>query len=116
MDLAKTPFILQKRVDLVPERIASLLKQGKRQDAVQAVIKLYELLAKRTEKGFTDERQCFSINYGFCGNEALQIDIGRLVYKKEMPERELERLSNNLQEWVFKHFPEIGEECKEKLL
>ena len=109
--LDKVPFIIQAKGELVPQRLASLLKRGELQDAKQALLTLQEMLETRTRKGITDTRQCFGINFAFSGERAIQIDVGKIAYDPALtdaPEAEIQRVRTNLQNWTQKHFPELA--------
>ena len=110
IDLDHSAFVLQRKVMLVPQYIDSLLSSGDIEGAKDAVLALKMLLVERTVKGFTDEKQVFSQNYGFSGNIPIQLDIGkirRLVSGEE--QKELARICINLKNWVSEHYPVLSD-------
>lgn len=119
IELDGLPFLIQKKGELVPRKIASLIKNNGSTAAVTALVNLHELLVKRARKGITDPRQCFSINYAFCGSSPLQIDVGRIVKEAAIaaaPQAEIDRVTTNLKTWTQRHFPELSPELETALL
>lgn len=111
LELDKLPFIVQTKGELVPSRLASHIKRGDIQAAKHALTTLRQMLEARARKGITDERQCFGINFAFCGERALQIDVGKIAYDQKLtrsPDAEIQRVRANLQNWTQKHFPELA--------
>lgn len=118
LNLDEIPFILQEKGELVPKKITTLLHSGKRDEAVQTLLNLQKMLAARVRKGFSDARQCFSINYAFAGDKPLQIDVGRIVEDPQLlysPQKEVVRVSANLVSWVKRHFPDLAPDLESQL-
>ncbi len=119
IELDGLPFLIQKKGELVPKKIASLIENSGSPAAITALIDLHDLLVKRAKKGITDPRQCFSINYAFCGSAPLQIDVGRIVKEAAIasaPQDEIDRVTANLKAWVGRHFPELSSDFEASLL
>ncbi len=115
IDLDQLPFLVQKKGELVPKKISALLQTGGHAAAITALASLHQLLVKRAKRGITDPRQCFSINYAFCGKDPLQIDVGRITKELTIiaaPQTEIERVTANLKAWVGRHFPELRAELE----
>ncbi|MBI2743744.1 MAG: hypothetical protein HYX48_07505 [Chlamydiales bacterium] len=118
IDLDQVPFLLQEKGDLVPDRIAYLCKTSGDQSAIDALLDLHKMLVGRAEKGFTDPRQCFSVNFAFAGKNPLQIDVGKIVKKEELlldSTEEIARVTANLQDWIERHNPELAAPFQESL-
>ncbi len=107
LDLSHVPFVVQEKGELVPDRISRLLQEGKQEEAHRDLVSLSKLLHMRTAKGFTDPRQCFSINFAFVGAKPIQIDPGKLMPVESA--EEYEKIQLNLAKWVSKHFPALQE-------
>lgn len=110
INLNELPFILQKKGELVPDRINSLLKNEGPEAAAKALQNISEMLSRRTKKGFTDARQCLSVNYAFAGELPMQIDVGKIVKEPKLlshPEEEIERIHANVEAWTARHFPQL---------
>lgn len=104
--LEKTPFVLQKRAELVPERLRRLMKENDEEGLEQMKQALETLFARRIEEGITDRIQSLCNNYGFVGERAIQIDFGRIRYEPEMEKREERaRIMNGLNEWLTQNVP-----------
>ncbi len=103
--LEKSPFVLQKRAELVPQRLQRLARKGDQQGLERSKKALETLFTRRIEEHITDRIQTLSNNYGFVGERAIQIDFGRIRYEPEMEKRaEYERIMNNLNQWLAQHF------------
>lgn len=86
LDLAHTPFVLQRKAELIYTRLLRHLKKGDEEALHQDREKILELVAKRCRKGIVDSDSGVSANYGFVGTQAVQIDIGELSRKELTPE------------------------------
>lgn len=101
------PFLIQKKVVLTKEYLHSLPNDAARK---KAVCEIETLLTRRLEKGFTDPKQNFGINFGFAADRALQIDLGKIRrISPEEKEKEREKLKENLRYWLSKYFPKIAD-------
>lgn len=110
LPLEKTPFVLQKKAILVPAYLQKLLEQGEIEKAHLALHRLETLLAKRARLGITDRIQTMHNNYGFVGDQPIQLDVGRIHLSEEIqadPKQEKERLQHNLHVWVAAQFPQL---------
>ncbi len=97
--LKKTPFILQKKAELVSKRLSQLLELGKTEEAKAHIQTLRSFFMERAKKGITDRIQTIHNNYGFIGNQPIQIDVGRIRYDekiKHSPDIELKRILKGL--------------------
>lgn len=80
--LKDTPYILQKKAELIYSRFQRRLKQGdlkKLQEEQHAVL---QLIDRRTQKGIADDDSGVSQNFGFVGDQPVQIDFGELYHKE----------------------------------
>lgn len=115
LNLDDLAFVLQRKVDLFSYRLHALLKNRELSLAKDALDQVYRLIATCSKKGFIDEDQVISSNYGFLDGRAVHFDIGRLVKDESIrePERyaqELERIRQHLFSWVIRHYPELESE------
>lgn len=110
IELDQVPFVVQRKVQLAPDRIQQLLFKNDLEGATQAIRALKDLFAARTAKGFTDERQVFSKNYGFIDGQAVQIDIGKITkIDPSQYSEEFSRICLNLNQWIGRHYEELKE-------
>lgn len=80
IDLDDVEFIVQKRADLVANHLNKLLSQNEMAKAEEAIRSIYELILLRCKKGIYDEDAKIHRNFGFIGNQAVLLDVGRLKY------------------------------------
>ncbi len=95
IDLAKHPFILQKKAVLTPDYFR---KNPQKKEA--ATLALKEFFISRLEKGFNDPRQSLSINFGFIDDKPVQIDVGKIEPFTGDPSAELEKIHAHIDAWV----------------
>lgn len=99
--LANTPFVLQKKADLVPVHLNHLLQENRFEEAKEGIVLIQKLLEKRIQLGITDRIQTMENNYGFVDGKPIQIDVGRIRWNKELDKAaEKERILCNFQAWV----------------
>lgn len=101
VDLAKASFVLQKKADLVLEKLEQAASEEEKRSLL---FSLEELFKKRARNGFIDIERSFMIeaNYGFLGSEPIQFDVGNIVYlqeQKESPELEIQKNHGLLHAW-----------------
>ena len=82
IDLSHTPFVLQKKAELIYTRLLRHLKNGDKEPLIRDREKILTLIARRCFKGIVDSDSGVSANYGFIDNKAVQIDIGELSCKE----------------------------------
>ncbi len=78
IDLKSSPFVLQRKGDLVLGELNRLLKEGKTEVLKKRFVQLYDLFSSRAQKGFSDPFQMLEKNYVFIEARAVQIDLGRM--------------------------------------
>lgn len=96
INLASAPFVLQKRAELIYTHLRKHLEKGDREAFQEDREKILELVARRCRKGVVDSDSGVSANYGFIGEEAVQIDIGELS-KQEMSSAEISQAVQRIQ-------------------
>ena len=111
VDLDSARFCLQKRAVPLEKHFARLHKEHQAEEARKSIDSLIDLILSRCQKGFAD-RDAFNKNFGFIGNQAIEIDTGSFhkdirmrqpwLYKQELFYATLE-----LQSWLKKHYPEM---------
>lgn len=102
VDLDRASFVLQHKAQLVGEKLASLKTKKEKK---QALLSLKRFFEERAKAGFIDNENSFMItsNYGFLGDEPIQLDLGSIKYSEELessPKTEISRLQNLLRHWV----------------
>ena len=105
INLDRTPFVLQKKAELIYTRFLRHLKNGDIQTLYQEREKILFLVARRCCKGIVDSDSGVSANYGFVDDKAVQIDIGELSCKEAIPEeisQEVQRIHNKIDQQLKK--------------
>lgn len=104
VSLTRTPFVLQKKAELVMDRLTRLRQQKKTKEAHAQIEALRQLFIRRTKMGITDRIQTLHNNYGFVGDQPIQIDVGRIRYDekiKQFPDAECQRILQNLDAQLY---------------
>jgi len=105
-------FILQKKGQLVYDRITALMQKGDRECALRALNTLLKHVVAQCKKGFIDKDDEINPNYGFIGDQVIHFDVGRVVRDETAQnpsyyQREILRVGNKLEEWLGSHYPEL---------
>lgn len=113
-------FLVQKRATLAYIALDKWIDEGKIDDAKEALTKLVQLLAIRSNKGIQDKDPDLNTNFGFIGTTPIQFDIGRFKSRKvpaDLPAnyRELIRITDNLHQHLMRKAPELDEHLKQEL-
>lgn len=113
MDLSQFPFVLQKKVELIPEFLDKKLSEGDLKGAREAIDLLHDYFVKRIGMGYIDNPMVFAKNYGFLDGLPVQIDIGRFEKPDQVDtEKEQEKVFKRLAKYVRKHYPELGSKSR----
>jgi hypothetical protein len=105
LDLDQFDFVLQEKAEIVPKRIHTLMHEGKVDEAKAALSSILQMIGQRTHKGVIDRYPNLLKNFGFIGNRAVELDIGRF-YPGTVQEG-LERLKVEFKEWLS-CYPELA--------
>lgn len=116
LDLNKTPFLLQKKADL----LFSYLESHK--DETKNVIdSLFSCIQYRNQRGIINNDPLIHRNFGILNGEVIEIDVGSFVsnpYLKKsfFSKREFFFETLKLKEWILENRPEYSEYFDQKLL
>ncbi|WP_420422645.1 hypothetical protein [Simkania sp.] len=104
-------FLIQKKAQVGYKRLDTLFSLGKREDALESIASLLTVITRRMEKGYFDKDLQFFKNFGFIGNQAIEIDIGELrpLEKRQSATEmraELTEVSHQLLDWTVSHHPD----------
>ncbi|MCI0382112.1 MAG: hypothetical protein L0207_03555 [Chlamydiae bacterium] len=105
-------FAVQRKAELVYDRIDRLMREGDLSQAKESIEKVIYLLLARCKKGYHDRDPNIRTNCGFVERQVIKIDIGRLSKKEEMkkPEnyrREIIRIAAPFYQWLQKNHPSL---------
>ncbi len=108
LDLNQTPFILQKRATPIYKQLRAWIQAGEISLAKEGIANLIDLLKKRISLNLKDDDVHFYSNFGFLGQEAIQLDPGHFTQGTyPNPDLELEQITQELTHWCKKHAPEL---------
>lgn len=112
LDLNQHGFVLQKKADLAYPFLSNCAKQQDFTKALEAFHSLFSLLTHKMKMGIADHDPLIRTNFGFCGNKAVQIDLGPLSYDdrlkaEEIQREELKKITLSLQHWLEEKHPEL---------
>ncbi len=92
-------FVIQEKAELIFDRLSRLKDEQELSKAIDAV---RALIQRRIDMGYADRDKAVSNNFGFVGDRAIQLDIGRL-YKKHLKkghgEHQLEHVMHRIEQW-----------------
>lgn len=112
-DLDSKEFLVQKRVILAYDAIDELMKLGKVEESKQKIDALLALIMQRYQKGFYDDDAFINKNYGFVGDEAILLDVGRFqkrddISKPEVYKNDLRLITDRFKLWLDAHHPALS--------
>ena len=121
IDLDKTDFILQRRAQLVHDKIDQQMTGHDLDGAKQTVSNIVNLIVTRCKKGYSDKDPNIATNCGILGDRAIKIDVGRLALDPNMTKPlfykpELYHLVRPFHRWLSQKYPELALHLDEKVL
>jgi len=105
-------FILQKKGQLVFDRITAQMQKGDREGALLSLATLLKHVVKQCKKGYIDRDIEINPNYGFVGDQVIHFDVGRVVRDEGAQDpsyyqREVLRVGAKFEEWLSVKYPEL---------
>ncbi|MBS0628795.1 MAG: hypothetical protein JSS30_01055 [Verrucomicrobia bacterium] len=105
-------FIVQKKAQLVSDRITAQMQKGDRDGALESLSILLKHVVKQCKKGYIDRDVEINPNYGFVGDQVIHFDVGRVVRDEAAQnpsyyQREILRIGEKLEEWLKVQYPEL---------
>ncbi|HEX2580264.1 MAG TPA: hypothetical protein VHK67_07680 [Rhabdochlamydiaceae bacterium] len=97
IDLDTTEFVLQEKAELLFDRLARLQASGDQEGVQKSIAVVLELVKRRIDSGYADRDRGVSNNYGFVGDRAIQLDIGRLY--KGVKAGQYEHVQQRIERW-----------------
>jgi hypothetical protein len=113
-------FVIQKRAELVYDKINRLIREGKEVEAEKAITQVVKLIETRCRKGYHDRDPNIRTNCGFIGERAVKIDVGRFVRQDEMKStkvmhQELVRIVQPFKTWLTEDHPKLAQHLEKEL-
>lgn len=108
-NLDELPFLVQEKAELLYPRLTCMMENNNTAGTVNAIRSLFNLIQNRGERGFVDLDGCFSNNYGFIGDRAVQIDIGCLVptCNQSSAIQEIRQIGESLKKQIASQYPQL---------
>lgn len=115
LDLNTTPFLLQRKADLIFPYL-----ETHREEAKKVIDSLFACIANRSHKGVSNRDPVVRKNFGILEGEVIEIDIGSFasVQGEKSPllsKREIFYQTRDLKNWVEINAPELREYFNRKL-
>ena len=110
--LDETGFALQKRGTLSYAHLSNLMRAGKKDEAIQSLRSMLELIISRCKLGIADNDPLIRTNLGFLGSRPFYIDIGPFSKDEGEKERdiwgpEILKITTSLRHWLENHHPSL---------
>lgn len=119
-NLDEYEFVIQKKAQLVQDRIASLMQRGQEEEALETIYSLLRQVVSQCKQGFIDRDSGISHNYGFVGDQVVHFDMGRILKDEKAKEpgyyqREVIRVGQKLENWLSIYYPQLAEYLEEAI-
>ncbi|MGE5196234.1 MAG: hypothetical protein ACM3JI_02765 [Anaerolineae bacterium] len=113
LDLDHFDFVVQRKAELVYDRISRQMRQGDISGAKKTIASAFNLILSRCKKGYHDRDPNLRTNCGFIGDQPIKIDVGRLLKdekmkKPEVYKQELLRISLPFKAWIEAYYPTLS--------
>lgn len=120
IDLDKTDFILQRRAELVHDKINRQMTSGDLEGAKQTISSIVDLIVTRCKKGYSDKDPNIATNCGIFNNRAIKIDVGRFAIDPRMQQplffkAELFHLVRPFRSWLNQKYPPLAEHLDQEV-
>lgn len=105
-------FVVQKKAELLRDRITHLMGSGKKEEALEAIHSLLKQVVSQCKKGYFDRDSGISYNYGFVDDLVVHFDSGRIAKDASVKDpsyyqREVLRVGKKLEGWMSMYFPDL---------
>lgn len=115
LDADKIDFILQKKAELVHEKIDRLMKSHNIEEAKKATCSVLSLIQSRCLLGLKDRDPSIDTNCGFIGDLPIKIDIGRISYDASFKDpkimaQEIYKITAPFEKWLDKNHPTLRDQ------
>ncbi len=112
LDLNQTEFVVQKRADLLFERLQALHDKDDLGGGKKALDQLFSCLVNLSQSCIRDLDKKLYENYGYVGNQAIALDLSSFVCDPEIKDpavyrKEIIAKTLRLRRWLNKHYPEL---------
>ena len=120
LDLNTTSFLVQKRGELIFSCLETHLSKNDLEGAKKLIHNIFTYILTRSQQGIRDNDNGLNRNYGYIEDQAISIDVGAFVYDDSLKDpllsqKELERKTRQLGQWLADFHPELLPYFEEKL-
>jgi len=116
LDLNHTPFVLQRKADLIFSYL-----QNHKEETQEIIDSLFSCITHRCNLGIANNDPIVYRNFGIHNKKVVEIDVGSFAknpyMKNPLPfKREVFYETLELREWIAQHVPELCDYFEQKLL
>ena len=120
VNLDETPFVLQKKADLVFAKFHQVMANKDLTKAQECIDSLLNLFVTRYEKGIDDNDPIIRKNFGFLGTKAIEIDLGSFSRKEDLKDPSLYKLQLkkemvDFKKWIEEFYPTLTPYLEERM-
>lgn len=114
IDLNQTAFVVQKKATMIFDELERRYQKNPTIGFKRELEAFLHFLTVRCDLFIADDDRDVAINFGFCGDDLILLDPGRLyvdptLQSKERREREIRVASKRLRRWLLKnHFDQVA--------
>jgi hypothetical protein len=121
LNLDQVDFIIQRKADLVHDKINAQVAQGDLEGAKKTISSLINLIVLRCKKGYCDDDPNIATNCGIYQDHAIKIDVGRFYVDPKMKKPlfykpELYHITRPFRVWLLKNHPKLAEHLDHEIL
>jgi hypothetical protein len=121
LNLDEIDFIIQRKADLVHDKINAQVTQGDLEGAKKTISSLVNLIVLRCKKGYCDDDPNIATNCGIYEDHAIKIDVGRFYVDPKMKKPlfykpELYHITRPFRLWLLKNHPKLAEHLDREIL
>ena len=110
--LDEVVFLIQRKGETLRTRMNHLLKEGKVDEAEQAIASIIEMYISEYQRGIYDHDHGVMHNTGFIGSQPFHLDVGKLNKEERMKDveiykKDLEHVLWKVDVWIKANYPPI---------
>ena len=110
--LNEVPFLLQRHVETIDKRLLRLKMLGDKRQKERTIDSLLQLMVKRYRLGYSDKDPNWILNFGFCDDRVVAVDVGGLIsdrprLKDYFLDHELDKAAEKTICWLKQNDPEL---------